>query len=294
MPNPVTNQLPGPFFPLSVKDILARIGNQASRPPLRSPPFIQPSSVVAALKQQGPQHSQAKTGPMSKAIPQKITRMEIHGIYDDSAGKSPLKQAIANGTPLWLACPFNPASLEHSIKANWPELAPPGLSYKRMHYTGTDNQIFKFDLLLDYMVEVNAAQPTGAPVQPAPSAPGVFPDAYVNKVADAYAFIQSLHYPKALAQGPSNFHPPEVLLYWPNALSLHCVLMEMTARWEKMLPTGHLASVMCSLTFKEIPHEAITLEDVRVKGTLRTPAQPGSSTSAPAASSGAGTSDLAD
>lgn len=276
MANRTSRQLPFPILPLSAKDIMARLANQADRPPLRSPPFVSPASIVAKLK--GPTRPQASSqqhGEMTKALTKPISRLEIHAMYDDSQA---LEQRLDKKTPLFLKTSFNPANLEHTIKANWAELTSPGLSYKRLHYFGTENQTFKFDLLLDYQIELyhlpsaatSTSTQTGAGQQ---AAPGTFPGSYVEKVGDAYRFLQSLSYPKEGADGPSQLHPPEVLLFWPNALSLHCVLWELAAKWEKMLPTGHLASVMVSLTFKEIPTTRISLEDIRYKGTMRSERQ---------------------
>jgi hypothetical protein len=275
MANRTSRQLPFPILPLSVKDIMARLANQADRPPLRSPPFVSPASLVSKLRgPTKPQASSRQQGPMTTALPNAVTRLEIHGIYDD---KQTLNFRLDKKTPLFLKTSFNPASVEHTIKPKYAEHAIPGLSFERTHYTGTANQMFKFDLLLDYMVELYhlaSAGPTGTPSDPRQqSTPGTFPDSYVDKVGDAYKFLQSLLYPKEGADGPSQLQPPEVLLFWPNAISLHCVLWDFSAKWQKMLPTGHLASVMVSLTFKEVPKRRISMEDIRYKGTMRSEGQ---------------------
>jgi hypothetical protein len=272
--NRTSRQIPFPILPLSVKDIMARLANQADRPPLRSPPFVSPASIVGKL--QGPTKPRASSqqrGPMTSALANAVTRLEIHAIYDEAAN-SEKDQTLKDGTTLYLKTTFNPASLEHTIKPKYVEHAVPGLSFERTHYTGTPNQMFKFDLLLDYQVELYhlpSAGPSGnTPARSGQqSQAGTFPDAYVEKVGDAYKFLQSLAYPKEGADGPAQLHPPEVLVFWPNLISLHCVLWDLSAKWQKVLPTGELASVMVSLTFKEIPKQRISMEDIRYKGALR-------------------------
>lgn len=277
MANRTTRQLPFPIIPLSAKDILARLANQADRPPLRSPPFVSPANLVSKFAKIGQpiKPPVSSKNRMTNALPNAITRLEIHAIHDQTRAPG---QILDDSTPLFLKTTFNPANIEHTIKPNWAELTSPGLSYERLHYFGTKNQIFKFDLLLDYQVELyhlpGAGRSTPPPTGPGQlAAPGTFPDFYVSKVGDAYKFLQSLSYPKEGADGPSQLHPPEILLFWPHAISLHCVLWELSAKWEKMLPSGHLASVMVSLTFKEVPKSRISMEDIRYKGTMRSEGQ---------------------
>lgn len=184
---------------------------------------------------------------MTSALSDIQHRMEIHDL-------SRLEKDSDPSLPKFLQAHFNPQEVKLSIKVMWTEVAIPGMSHKRLHYHLTENIPFKFDLHFDTMQTVGKAfrgaqGPTGT--------------------KQAERFLQSLCYAKAGAQTVDEGAPPRVLFYWPNFLSVNCVVEQQDWSYTMFHSDGTPRRFTCSMTLKEIRSTRLSSSQVLHGGSQR-------------------------
>lgn len=145
--------------------------------------------------------------------------------------------------PLALEAHFNPSEMRETIKAIWSEIPIPGMSHKRLQYHLTENVPFQFDLHFD------ALQMTGASTYRGLEGPA--------GVSQARRFLQSLCFARSGEQAP-----PRVLFFWPNFLSITCVVTQEDWRYTMFQTDGTPRRFTCSMLLKEIRDTRLLSGDV--------------------------------
>jgi hypothetical protein len=145
---------------------------------------------------------------------------------------------------------FNPTELEETLSVNWSKLAVLGLSHMPLQYQQTDNHGFSFELMF------HALDDSGKP--------------QLFAIARARRFLLALCYSSRNgAQTISTGAPSRALFFWPNLISLTCVLRKVVFKHstfnQQLDPTVFTAKV----TLEEIRDARLYGDDVYASGTIR-------------------------
>lgn len=198
--------------------------------------------------------------PMSGALGQFNAKMEIHDL-NRTLGTDPDPDL-----PKMVEAHFNPVALEKVIKVHWNKLPVPGLSHQRHQYHHTENVQFKFDLQFEALqITLHTKGQSAVRGFDGP-----------NGIGTAARFIESLCYPAGDAQSVQDGAPPRVLFFWPNFLSITCVVAEEHWKTTMFAQDGTPRRQTCSLTLEEIRDTRLTSSDVLRKGDRRSVTKPGS------------------
>jgi hypothetical protein len=182
------------------------------------------------------------------ALTARAPRMEIH-LMDDASLASRQEGEFST----WMEAQFNPTELEETIGVVWNEIAIPGLSHERRHYSHTKSAIFKFTLQFDGFEFMERSKATSA-------------DAGAEYVLKALNFLRSLGF-----AGVESKSPPRCLFYWPNFISLTATVDgEIAIKCTDFLQSGHLIRFSAAITLKEIRDAHMTRDDVLAAGNQRT------------------------
>jgi hypothetical protein len=146
-----------------------------------------------------------------------------------------------------LTVQFNPSELEETIKVEWARMAPPGFSHKRLHYVGTDNVEFSFELVVDAMIEGTTLEETLRTRQ----------------------FLQSLCYAKRGAKNVLEGQAPRALFIWPNLITLTAVIDELAFKYERFHVSGAPTRYTVKVKLEEIRDVRLYGEDVLEGGSQR-------------------------
>lgn len=142
---------------------------------------------------------------------------------------------------------FNPSELEETIQVEWAKMSPPGLSHKPLHYVGTDNAGFSFELLVDAMVEGGG----------------------LEVAARTRQFLQALCYARRGARNMREGQAPRALFIWPELVTLNAVVSDLTFRYERFHLSGAPMRYTVRVKLEEIRDVRLYGEDVRAGGSKR-------------------------
>jgi hypothetical protein len=163
-------------------------------------------------------------------------------------GRTPNRMVIMDlGTQQELEVQFNPTELEETIKVDWARLASPGLSHKRLHYVGTDNVEFSFELVVDALI----------------------PGTTLEETLRTRQFLQSLCYPKRGARNVREGQAPRALFIWPNLLTLNAVVSDLTFKYERFHHSGAPTRYSVKVKLEEIRDVRLYGDDVLEGGSQR-------------------------
>lgn len=147
-----------------------------------------------------------------------------------------------------ISAQFNPSQLEETLSVEWARLKPPGLSHEKLHYDHTANLKIKFDLIFDAM-EAGDTTP----------------------MSEARKFLQSVCYAQKGAQNVAEGEPARVLFFWPNLMSLTCVISGgLSFKHTRFNRIGQPTYTTVSVSIEEIRDARLFAADVRQNGTQRT------------------------
>jgi hypothetical protein len=135
---------------------------------------------------------------------------------------------------------FNPTALEESLAVNYAKQVVPGLSHEVLQFTNVGNHSFRLQLYFRAMDRYDAERLL-----------------YVRR------FLYSLCYPSAGAEDVAGGGPPRVLVIWPNALSLVCVVTNLAFNHQQFSANGMSRVYSCDVSLEEISDCRITSEEVR-------------------------------
>jgi hypothetical protein len=219
-------------------------------------PGIPPQrSMAGSLNDPKKDDQRAGPGPkrsFAAALPTKISRMEIHNL-------ARLEDDPTPDMPLYLQAHFNPTQMKESIRVVWGEKVIPGLSHTRLQYSHTENVGYQFDLFFDALQVI---QPTATGKGGLRSVDGH------DGVAFARKFLQSLCFPTG-GQSVRDGAPPRVLFYWPNFLTMTCVVGQQDWTYSKFAASGEPLQMTCSMQLKEIRDTRLLSAEVLKDGSRR-------------------------
>lgn len=220
---------------------------------LANQPTVKPSKAVA--RDQNPPVRPAPPAGQMSSISIPAAKMELH-LYDEADLESKTEGRFTT----WMDAQFNPDKLSETISAVWADIAIPGLSHERRHYSHTKSVPFKFTLqfdALEYMQNAN--------VDPF-EYPGI--TAGTEYVERAMNFLRSLGYASV-----NTGAPPRVLFFWPNFLSLTATIEEIGIEYTGWARTGEVLRFSATVSLKEIRDAHMTRTDVLVAGNQRSSQQ---------------------
>lgn len=165
------------------------------------------------------------------------------------AGQKPLRMSIRDlNTAEVREVQFNPTTLEEAISVEWARLKPPGLSHEVLQYDHTGNhKIGPIELVFD------ALGPGGS----------------VDILDEWRKFLLSVCYSKKGAQSVREGEATRVLLFWPNFMSMTCVLTSLKIKHQRFNLEARPTYYTATVAIEEIRDVRLFSEDVRTAGTIR-------------------------
>jgi hypothetical protein len=162
---------------------------------------------------------------------------------------------------------LNPSKLDLMIKVEWSRLPVVGLDYEVLHYSRTHSIMipmsFHFSIFEQARQQIGGTPDPVTQMQTAVQS-GIVPVSSLKQASiDFVQFLESLGFPTR-----TGLRPPTVKLYWPNVVSMYCVMDEvkftMTKFDKTLAPIIYQADVM----WIEARTTRRYSEDVRVNGLL--------------------------
>lgn len=212
----------------------------------RLPPFILLGGVTSfVLRSQAQQTLAVPPSPSAAERRMQPPLPSVGRFLND-----PRKMEIHNTeTGEFIKMLFNPSEMEESITTNWTSKVVVGQSHERLQFVNTESDTFQF--MLEYDALKLIARPGTTIGSPA--------------IVDAQQFLQSLGYPT------TDGAPPRVLLFWPNFMTMTCVVRSQRYRYQKWFADGSLARFSVELSVSEIRDVRLTSSQVRLLGLRRVP-----------------------
>ncbi len=166
-----------------------------------------------------------------------------------AAGQKPSRMTIRDlNTSEIQEVQFNPTDLEEAISVEWARLKVPGLSHEVLQYDHTGNlKIGPIALVFDALGEGWS----------------------VARLDDMRRFLHSLCYSKKGAQSVREGEATRVLLFWPNFMSLTCVLTSLKIKHARFNLIAQPTYFTATVALEEIRDVRLFSEDVRTSGTVR-------------------------
>lgn len=166
----------------------------------------------------------------------------------NTAAERPPRVSLTNlDTGETVDMPMMPETLEENVAVNWAEQVILGMSHEVLQYSHTSSHTFD-----------NLEFPFRA-ITPAD----------LRSITDGRKFLLSLTKARADAQGMRQGSPPRILFFWPQLVSMTCVLANIRITHEKFNKEGASVRFRAKLTIKEIRDVRLTQEDERQQGTQR-------------------------
>lgn len=166
-----------------------------------------------------------------------------------AVGQKPLRMSIRDlNTTEVQEVQFNPTDLEEAISVEWARLKVPGLSHEILQYDHTGNlKIGPIVLTFDALGEGWS----------------------VDRLDDMRRFFHSVCYSKKGAQSVREGEATRVLLFWPNFMSLTCVLTSLKIKHTRFNVQSRPTYYTATVALEEIRDVRLFSEDVRTSGTVR-------------------------
>jgi len=143
--------------------------------------------------------------------------------------------------------PLFPETLGETVAVNWTKQVILGMSHEQLQYSHTSNHTFD-----DLEFVFRAQSP-----------------ADLEAITDGRKFLLSLTLPSADAQGVRDGAPPRILFFWPQLVSMTCVLGNVKITHEQFNKQGASVRFKARLTLEEIRDVRLSSETVREQGTQR-------------------------
>lgn len=162
---------------------------------------------------------------------------------------------------------LNPRMLDYGIDVDWAHLPVIGLDYEVLHYSRTKSISVPMSFYVS-VFEIARQQISGTPdpvsqMQTAISSGAVSKSQLQSASTDFVNFLQSLAFPTR-----TGLRPPTVKVYWPNVLSMYCVLDRVKFQFAKFDRTLAPIAYQADVTWLEARVERRYSEDVRDNGLI--------------------------
>ncbi len=148
-----------------------------------------------------------------------------------------------------LQAQFNPTELAETIAVNWNKLAVLGFSHMPQQYQNTDNHGFSFELTF------HAMDGSGR---------------RLDDLVRARKFLLALCYASKNTRGsPATGAPPRVMFFWPNLVSLTCILKKLAFKHTMFNVQGSPVITAVKIDIEEIRDQRLYADEVLLRGTRR-------------------------
>lgn len=160
---------------------------------------------------------------------------------------------------------LNPKTLTYGIDVEWSHLPVVGLDYEVIHYSRTKS--IQVPMSFYFSIFEQARQLVTGVSDPldqlkAAVATGVIPATTLQKASmDFVNFLESLAFPTRIG-----LRPPTVKVYWPNVMSMYCVLDRVRFEFAKFDRSLAPIAYQADVTWLEARIERRYSEDVRDNG----------------------------
>lgn len=148
--------------------------------------------------------------------------------------------------------PFTPETFAEQVAVNYARQAVVGMSHETLQYGNTGNYTLEG---LDFFFRGNTPEE-------------------VDAIHDGRLFLLSLAYPPEGAESVRDGAPPRVLFFWPQVVSLTCVLTQIRVSHVKFNSQGRTTIFRVRMNLEEIRDVRLTMEAVRTSGTRRAASAP--------------------
>lgn len=166
--------------------------------------------------------------------------------FAGDAGARPPRVSFANlGTGETFEMPFTPVEVKESLQVKWSRRAPVGMSHEIQQYGNTGNHTFDG---LDFFFR------------------GTSPEE-VDRIHEGRKFLMSLAY-----SPEGGGAPPRILFFWPQFISMTCVLGKLQITHSKFNREGRPTVFRARFDLEEARDIRLTQEAVRAQGTQRSAA----------------------
>ncbi len=150
--------------------------------------------------------------------------------------------------------PMNPSQLEESIQVNWKKQGVIGMSHPILQYQHTDAHTLPG--VEFYVDRHQMSKERGEAVS-------------LFDFLEFKRFLQSLTVPPGQAQNIAGGSPSRVLFFWPDVVSLQCVVGNVSTRTERFAYDGSPMTYTARVGFMEIRDYRMSSEVVLYDGSLR-------------------------
>lgn len=162
---------------------------------------------------------------------------------------------------------LNPRMLDYGIDVDWAHLPVVGLDYEVLHYSRTKSISVPMSFYVS-VFEIARQQLSGTPdpvsqMQTAVSSGAISKSQLQSASTDFVNFLQSLAFPTR-----TGLRPPTVKVYWPNVLSMYCVLDRVKFQFAKFDRTLAPIAYQADVTWLEVRVDRRFSEDVRINGLI--------------------------
>lgn len=160
---------------------------------------------------------------------------------------------------------LNPKTLTYGIDVEWSHLPVVGLDYEVIHYSRTKS--IQVPMSFYFSAFEQARQLVTGSSDPqdqitALHATGVIPATTLQKSSSDFVnFLESLAFPTR-----TGLRPPTVKVYWPNVMSMYCVLDRVRFEFAKFDRSLAPIAYQADVTWLEARIERRYSEDVRDNG----------------------------
>ncbi len=179
--------------------------------------------------------------------------------FAGSAGARPPRVSLTNlRTGETVEMPFTPEQFVETVAVNWARRAIVGMSHETLQYGNTGN--YKLENL-DFFFR------------------GTTPEE-VDLIHEGRKFLLSLAYAPEGAENLRDGAPARILFFWPQVVSMTCVLMNLRITHQKFNVEGRTTIFRARFSLEEARDVRLTAETVRAQGTQRSAAAPEESGSA--------------
>jgi hypothetical protein len=143
--------------------------------------------------------------------------------------------------------PFTPETLEEGVVVNYSRVTILGLSHELLQYSHTSSHRFEG---LEFFFRGTTEEE-------------------VEQIHEGRRFLLHLCYAPLSPEGIRDGGPPRVLFYWPEVVSLTCVLEDLRISHLKFNLQGRTTVFRARVSLTEVRDVRIDPDDVRVIGTQR-------------------------
>lgn len=158
---------------------------------------------------------------------------------------------------------FSPQGVDTTIAVNYAKQVPIASSYERLHFQGTSNVTFQFELLVNRQIVAKRIL-SGSTA----SASSLFPKIRqeFNKHRN---FLMALCYPQGKKNDVVRRSPPRALFLWPRFIAMEVVVRQLSFKDEMFAVDGSPIQFRASLQLEEIRDYRLTSAAARRQGLTR-------------------------